>query len=358
MLQSPQPPVIQEILVSLINEIASSPAQIILILDDYHLTGSSEIADGLSFLIEHQPPNFHLIIATREDPQLPLSRLRARGQLNELRATELRFTPSEAAEFLNKVMKLDISEKDIAALENRTEGWIAGLQLAAISIYGRENASDLIQAFTGSHRLVLDYLIEEVLKQQSENMQNFLLRTAVLDRMTGALCNTLTGREDGEATLEELEHANLFIVSLDEERRWYRYHHLFSDLLRTRLHKTQLEQEAELHQQASIWFEKNMFFDEAIEHAYHANDHGRVVDLIDKNSEAIWREGEHIKLRRWLAKIPKKLIISKPNLCILNAWDQFSTGHLKDAEQTLDNINTGDMESPQKKDAQPDNSIL
>jgi LuxR family maltose regulon positive regulatory protein len=206
----------------------------------------------------------HLVIATREDPPLPLARLRARGQLTELRAAGLCFTSSEAAEFLNQVMGLNLSPEDVAALETRTEGWIAGLQLAAVSMQRHKDAARFIESFTGSHRFVLDYLLEEVLEQQSEDVQTFLLQTAILDRMTGSLCDAFTGQNDGQATLEYLEQANLFIVPLDSERRWYRYHHLFADLLHQRLHQTQPEQVSTLHRRAGEWYEQNGFVEESI----------------------------------------------------------------------------------------------
>lgn len=334
-LQSPQPPPTETILTALINEIAAIPDRIILALDDYHLIEAQPIHDALTFLLEHLPPQMHLVIATRDDPHLPLARLRARGQLTELRATDLRFTSSEAAEFLNQVMGLDLSADDIAALETRTEGWIAGLQLAAISLQGHKDATSLIESFTGSHRFVLDYLIEEVLEQQSESVQTFLLQTAVLDRLTGSLCDALTGQDNGRATLEMLEHANLFIIPLDEERRWYRYHHLFSDLLRQRLRQTQLEQATTLHHRASEWYEQNGFADEAIEHALRAEDFERAAHLIEEHVDAIWQRGEHTKLRRWLAGLPVELVFSKPHLCILHAWDLFTSGQQDAAERSL-----------------------
>jgi LuxR family maltose regulon positive regulatory protein len=222
------------------------------------LIEAQPIYDALTFLLEHLPPQMHLVIATRDDPHLSLARLRARGQLTELRATDLRFSSSEAAEFLNQVMGLDLSAEDIAALETRTEGWIAGLHLAAISMQGHKDASSLIRSFTGSHRFVLDYLIEEVLEQQSESIQSFLLQTSILDRYTGSLCDSLTGQDNGQQTLEYLERANLFIVPLDNKRHWYRYHHLFADLLRQRMHQTQLEQIPALHLRASEWYEQNV----------------------------------------------------------------------------------------------------
>ncbi len=237
-LQSPHPPPPESILTILTNEITTISGAFCLVLDDYHVIDAQLVDDALSFLLEHLPPQMHLVIATREDPNLPVARLRARGQLIEIRATDLRFSSTEAAEFLNQAMGLDLSAEDIAALEIRTEGWIAGLQLAAISMQGREDATSRIKSFTGSHRFVLDYLIEEVLDQQSENVQNFLLQTAVLDRLTGSLCDALTNQDNGQEILEMLDRANLFIVPLDDQRRWYRYHHLFADLLRQRLRQS------------------------------------------------------------------------------------------------------------------------
>ncbi|MEJ2557153.1 MAG: hypothetical protein P8186_13170, partial [Anaerolineae bacterium] len=334
-LQSPGAPPTETILTSLLNEITAIPDRIILVLDDYHLIEAQAIHDALTFLLEHLPVNMHLVIASRDDPHLPLARLRAHGHLTELRATDLRFTSSEAAEFLNQVMGLDLSAEDIAALERRTEGWIAGLQLAAISMQGHEDVTNFIKSFTGSHRFVLDYLIEEVLGQQSESVQTFLLQTAVLNRMTGSLCDALTGKHNGKATLDMLEHANLFIIPLDNERRWYRYHHLFSDLLRRRLGQTQPDWAPTLHIRASEWYEQNGFIDEAIEHALRAEDFERAAHLIEEHVDAIWGRGEHTKLRRWLAGLPVELVFSKPHLCILQAWDLFTSGQQDAAERSL-----------------------
>ena len=256
-LQSPQPPPIESILTALLNEIAAIPDNFILVLDDYHVMDSKPVDQALTFLLEHLPPQMHLVIATREDPHLPLARLRARGQLTELRAADLRFTPAEAAEFLNQVMGLNLSADDIAALETRTEGWIAGLQLAALSMQGRADAASFIQAFTGSHRFVLDYLVEEVLQRQPEHMRSFLLQTSILDRLCGALCDAVTGQEDGKEMLERLERGNLFVVPLDDERQWYRYHHLFADVLQAHLMEAQPDQLPALHRRASAWYEQN-----------------------------------------------------------------------------------------------------
>jgi LuxR family maltose regulon positive regulatory protein len=335
MLQTPQPPPAETILISLINKIAAIHNRIILILDDYHLINAQPIHDALNFLLENLPPQIHLVVATREDPPLHLARLRVRSQVTELRAADLRFISSEAAEFLNQEMGLDLSEKDIAALEKRTEGWIAGLQLAAISLQGQTDTSRLIQSFTGSHRLVLDYLIEEVLTQQHERVQTFLLQTAILDRLTGSLCDALTSQEDSQATLEMLEQANLFIISLDDDRRWYRYHHLFADLLRRRLRQNQPEQMPTLHHRASEWYEQNGFTDEAIEHALRAEDFERAAHLIEEMAEAVWGRGEHTKLGRWLDRLPVELVFTKPQLCIFNAWILFVNGQQDAAERSL-----------------------
>ncbi len=273
-LQSPQPPPIESLLIALINEITNLPDSFILVLDDYHVIDSKAADEALTFLLKHLPPQMHLVIITREDPHLPLVRLRARGQLTELRAADLRFTPAEAAEFLNQVMGLSLSAEAIAALEARTEGWIAGMQLAALSMQGQQDPASFIKSFTGSHHFVLDYLIEEVLHQQSENIQTFLLRTSILDRMCGPLCDAILGDSSvsGQETLEYLERTNLFIAPLDNERRWYRYHHLFADVLRMHLMAEQPEHVSTLHRRASDWYEHNGSTDNAIRHALAAAD--------------------------------------------------------------------------------------
>ncbi len=335
MLQSPQSPPTEVILTPLINEIATITERIVLVLDDYHLIEIQPIHDALTFLLENLPPQMHLVIATREDPLLPLSRLRARDQLTELRAADLRFTSSEAAEFLNQVMGLDLSAEDIAALETRTEGWIAGLQLAAISMQGHDDATSLIKSFTGSHRLVLDYLIEEVLNQQTESVQTFLLQTAILNRLTGSLCDALTGQDNGQATLENLEHANLFIVPLDNERRWFRYHHLFADLLRQRMRQTQPAQVPPLHCRASEWYEQNGFADDAIEYALRSEDFERAAYLIEDHLDVNYDRVDQTILRRWLTELPEEFVFSNPHLCILHAWNLFTSGQLDAAERSL-----------------------
>lgn len=350
-LQSPQPSPTEALLTPLINEMTTLPNKIVLVLDDYHLIEAQSIHDALGFFIENCPPTVHVAIATREDPPLSLSRLRAHGQLTELRAADLRFTSSEAANFLNQVMRLNLSNENVAALERHTEGWITGLQLAALSLRGSEDVSGFIQSFTGSHRYVLDYLIEEVLGQQPEDVQKFLLQTAVLNRLSAPLCDfvrfdvaktpssskrtTPTQQNNGQAMLELLDRANLFIIPLDEERYWYRYHHLFADLLQQRLRQTQPDWVPRLHCRASQWFEQNGFIDEAIDHALRADAFEQATNLIDAQADAIWGLGGHSKLWRWLVKLPTEWLFRKPHLCILHAWNLFSVGQLETAEQSL-----------------------
>ncbi len=335
MIQSPQPPPTNAVLISLINELAAIPDKIVIVLDDCHLIEAEPIHQALFYLLENLPPQLHVVISTRQDPPLSLGRLRARVQITELRAVDLRFSAKEAADFLNRVMGLNLSAEDIAELETRTEGWIAGLQLAAISMRGYEDHAGFIKSFTGGHRLVLDFLIEEVLGQQPENIQNFLLQTAVLDRMTGSLCDALTGQKDSQATLEMLDRANLFIVPLDSECRWYRYHHLFTDLLRQRLRQTQPDQLPILQRQASKWYRENGFIDEAIEFALRARDFRQASHLIEDVAETLWVPVEHTRLQRWLAGLPVDLIFSKPSLCVFHAWLLLSAGQQDVAERTL-----------------------
>jgi LuxR family maltose regulon positive regulatory protein len=331
-------PPTEAVLTALINDIAARPRRTILVLDDLHLVEAQAVHDALAFLLEHLPPppgGLHLVIASREDPRLPLARLRARGQLTEVRAADLRFTTSEAAEFLNQVLGLDLAAEDVSVLERRTEGWIAGLQLAAISMRGRQDVSRFIQGFSGSHRFVLDYLLEEVLEQQPAAVQTFLLQTSILDRLTGPLCDALTAREDGTATLEMLELANLFIVSLDEERRWYRYHHLFADLLRQRLRQSQPEQVPALHLRASEWYQQHGLSAEAIEHALRGEEFERAALLIEERIDAMWQRAEHTRMRRWLEELPRELATFRPRLGITRAYYLFVSGQLQAGERLL-----------------------
>jgi len=354
MLQSPQPPPSETTLTSLVNEIAAFPDKIIFVLDDYHLIDAQSVHDALIFLLDNLPPTMHLVITTREDPLLPLSRLRVHDQLTEVRAADLRFTFSEAAEFLNPVMGLDLSAKDIAALERRTEGWIAGLQLAAISLQGKENTSQLIKSFSGSYRLVLDYLIEEVLEQQPENVQTFLLQTSILNRLTGTLCDALTGQENSQQVLEALDRANLFIVPLDENRRWYRFHHLFTDLLRQRLRQKSPEQISKLHLSASEWYEGEGLWSDAIHHAFASEDLERVADLIELVWTPMNTSYQSVTWLGWAKILPEELIRSRPALSTSCGWASLDAGDLeaaelyfRDAERWLDTAMDADK-GPEK----------
>lgn len=346
MLQSAQIPPIESILTILLNEIAALPDNIILVLDDYHVIEDKAVGTAAKFLLENLPPQMHLVITTREDPNLPLARLRARGQLTELRATDLRFTNSEAAEFLNQGMGLNLSEDDVAALEARTEGWIAGLQLAAISMQGHKDTSNFIKSFTGSHHFVLDYLVEEVLHQQPERVQNFLLCTSILDRMSGPLCDAvlLDSSASGRDTLEQLEHNNLFINPLDNERSWYRYHHLFGGLLRQRLGRSRTPEEiAGYHLRASEWYEKNGDPTQAFHHAVFAGDFNRAAMLAERHWLGMNESFQNTAWLGWVKQLPEGVIRSRPVLCVQMAWSFMNNGdvnasesRLQDAEHVLD----------------------
>lgn len=335
MLQGTQTPPAKEILTVLINKIATLRAKLIIVMDDYHLIESAHVNDALAFLIEYLPPQIHLVLATREDPHLPLARFRARGEMNELRASDLRFLSDEITAFLQQKLGIQLSPDEITHLDGHTEGWITGLNLVAISLQGQENVRQAVRDVSGSQRFVLDYLLEEVLDQQSAEIQAFLIQTAILKQFTGALCDSINGQHNGQEILEYLEHANLFIVPLDQERLWYRYHHLFADFLRLRLRRLHVEGEPLLHIRASKWYEQNGFLDEAIEHALSARDFERVAHLISAHYETILKHGEYAKIWRWLDEIPIELLQTLPDLCTLNAWYLFSSGRLDDAELNL-----------------------
>ena len=335
MLQSPQPLPPHVVLTSLLNEIAIIPNPFILVLDDYHLIQALPIHSQLDFLVEHQPPQMHLVIITREDPPLPLARLRARGQMVEIRQNDLRFLPEECVDFLQRVMGLNLTAEDITALERRTEGWIVGLQLAAISMQGRNDLSNFVAAFTGSSHYVLDYLIEEVFERQSPEAQDFLLKTSILDRLSGPLCDAVVDWKNSNDLLDHLEHANLFIFPLDQSRTWYRYHRLFADLLRQRLHATDSLSENKLHQLASQWFAAEGLVPEAIHHALEASDWDQAAALISDNTVPMLRSGELMTLLSWLRALPDEVIFTRPELCQNYGWVLTLTGQLDAADVYL-----------------------
>lgn len=342
-LQSPQPPPYETLLTTLLNEIAALPnafaagGGITLVLDDYHALDARAIDEALLFLLEHLPPQLHLILTTRADPAFPLARFRARGQLTEIRAADLRFISSEAAQFLNGGMGLKLSEEEIAALETRTEGWIAGLQMAALSMQGRRDTTGFIDAFTGSHRFVLDYLLEEVLQNQPDAVRTFLLQTAILERLCGPLCDAVTGRGDSQRILTSLERANLFVVPLDDERHWYRYHHLFADVLRARLAEGGVDRHVPtLHQRASLWCEQNGLHSDAIRHAFAAEDFERAADLLERTWPVLVHGFLPATWLQWVQSLPDELIRARPVLCTGAAWTLADGGELEAAEMRLD----------------------
>ena len=351
-LQSPQPPATEALLTTLLNEISAIPASFVLVLDDYHLIDDPTVDQALTFLLEHLPPQMHLVITTREDPPLPLARLRGRGQMTELRAADLRFSPDEAAEFLNQVMGLNLESEAIAALETRTEGWIAGLQLAALSLHGQTDITGFIESFTGSHHFVLDYLVEEVLSQQPESVQEFLLCTSVLERLCGPLCDAVLGNAaaSGQETLDYLARANLFLIPLGDDRRWYRYHHLFADLLRQRLHQRvassaegAVADMSKLHGRASQWYEDNGLEVEAFLHAAAANDIDRAARLIEGDGMPLHLRGVVAPVLNWIESLPPTTLDARPSLQVMYASASTLAGrqisgiekNLQAAEKTL-----------------------
>jgi LuxR family transcriptional regulator, maltose regulon positive regulatory protein len=337
---SPQTTSPEYILTLLLNQVAAGQEHFFLVLDDLHVITSAIVNAALSFLLDNLPPRLHLVILTREDPSLPLARLRARGQLAELRAADLRFSFSEAAEFLGRVMGLRLTEGEIAELESRTEGWITGLQLAAISMCGQADTTEFIRAFTGSNRFILDYLVEEVLERQPGNVKSFLLRTSVLDRMCGPLCDAVIrdSATSGQETLEALERSNLFIIPLDADRRWFRYHHLFADLLRQRLARDPSSGgrggTAEFHIRASQWYEDNDLPLEAFRHAVAANDVERAERLMERKSRSFHLSGA-AEILAWLSSLPVAVLDTRPLLRVRSATLLLSTGQTTGVEDRL-----------------------
>lgn len=345
---------VESVLIALVNEVATvmeADAHMrcphVLMLDDYHLVSAQLIHGAVVFLLDHLPPGLHLIIAGRSDPPLPLARLRARGQLVELRADDLRFTPHEAAAFLNQMMGLGLSAGDVATLQERTEGWIAGLQLAALSLQGQDpdRVPTIVEAFSGGHRYVLDYLTEEVLPRQPEKVREFLLKTAILDQLSGPLCEAVTGQGGAQSILEGLEAANLFLAPLDNERRWYRYHHLFAGFLRARLSLEAAGLDcsvAELHSRAAGWYEENGWVTEAIDHALQAEDYERAARLIEGSARKLLLRSEMVTIMRWAEALPEASLRARPRLCLSYAWALVASGRLDAAEECLTLARTAD----------------
>jgi LuxR family maltose regulon positive regulatory protein len=340
LLGPPAPPSFEGLVTGLINELTTRPGDgaILLVLDDYHLVDAEAVQRSLTFLLEHLPPGVHLVLSSRADPPLPLARLRGRGQLVELRAAELRFTVDEAADMLRDAVGPDVPLPDtaFAALTDRTEGWAAGLQLAGLSLRGRPDVAAFIEAFSGSHRYVLDYLTEEVLERQPEALRAFLLETSVLERLSGPLCDAVTGRSDSQEMLEAIERANLFLVPLDEVRGWWRYHHLFADLLRARLQQEQPQRVTELHRNAAAWSDEQGLADDAVRHAQAAGEVLWAARLIERHLDATVLRSQEATVRRWLEGQPNELTDSRPRLLLAQAMLALLDGDLDGVEGLLD----------------------
>ncbi len=326
---------IEMVLTALLNELSAIQGDVVLVLDDYHLVDGPDIGDGMAFLLERMPPQMHVVITTRADPALPLARLRSRGDLVEIRAADLRFTPDEATAYLNGTMGLALTSHDVEVLEGRTEGWIAALQLAALSIKGRSDVGTFIDSFAGDDRYIVDYLVEEVLQRQPGHVRRFLLETSILVRLTGPLCDAVTGQRGGKAMLEALDRGNLFLVPLDDRRRWYRFHHLFADVLRARLLDEQPDTVPELHRRASAWYEQHGERADAISHALAADDFDRATDLIELEAGAMQRRRQESTLRHWLDRLPERVFESRPVLAMAHVGARMSSGDLRGVDARL-----------------------
>jgi LuxR family maltose regulon positive regulatory protein len=376
LLGPPAPPSFEGLVATMVNELTTKPDEAVLVLDDYHLIDAPPIHSALAFLLDHLPPQLHLVMTTRADPPLPLTRLRARGQLTELRAADLRFTPDETAAFLTELMGLPLSADDVAVLEARTEGWIAGLQLAALAAREHAHPAQYIQAFTGDHRFIIDYLVDEVLERQPAHIKSFLLHTAILDRLCGPLCDAVMGvgswelgdREESarpnpqpvtpnspdaysQRILEQLEHANLFLTALDDARRWYRYHPLFAEVLRSRLNGGASATEiAALHQRASAWLEQHGLLDDAIRQSLAAQDVNAAIRLIERAAPDLLRRGEVATLLGWIAQLSTTRALDHPQLCLFAAWAYATFGRWDDIDALLQRAEHGDLDLRQQGD--------
>ena len=339
LLGPPPPRAFDGLVTALINELASAPDPTLLVLDDYHLIDSAAVHTSVGFLLEHRPAGLRLVLSSRTDPPLPLARLRGRGQLAELRAADVRFTAAEAAILLREAAGAGgpgLTEAAVAALTARTEGWVAGLQLAGLSLRGQDNVAGFVDSFSGSHRHVLDFLTEEVLDRQPAEVRSFLLETSLLDRLSGELCDAVTGRADGQAMLERVEQANLFLVPLDEVRGWWRYHHLFADLLRARLAEEQPGQAAELHRHAAAWHERHGLADDAVRHALASGDAVRAARLAERYADELILRSERATLARWLAALPAEVTRARPRVLLAQALSGLVGGRAEEAGHLLD----------------------
>ena len=328
----------EAVVAGLLNDLAALPGNVVLVLDDYHVVESLEVHESMLFLVEHLPPQLHLVVASRADPPWPLSGLRARGELLEIRAADLRFTGEETASYLNDAMGLDLTATDIEALERRTEGWIAALQLAALSLQDRDDPAAFIDGFAGDDRFVVDYLVDEVLDRQADDVRTFLLETSILSRLTGSLCAAVTGRSDARATLESLDRSNLFVVALDHRRQWYRYHHLFGDVLRARLADEEPDRVRELHRRASDWFDGRGDRAESIRHAMAAEDFERAAELVELTIPSLRQARQDATLRAWLDALPREVFGNRPVLSLGLVGAHMVSGDTEGVDALLDDI--------------------
>jgi LuxR family maltose regulon positive regulatory protein len=333
--EAPRSPSSQELLTGLLNDLAALESDLVLVLDDYHVIESREVQDGVAFLIDHMPPRLHLVLASRADPPLPLARLRARGELVEVRVADLRFTEEEASAYLTDVMELPLTVQDVSTLGSRTEGWITAIQLAALSMQGRDDIAGFIAGFSGDDRYIVDYLVEEVLLRQPEDRRRFLLQTSILSRLNGSLCEAVTGRGGGRAMLEALDRANLFLVPLDDRREWYRYHHLFADVLQARLLDEHPDDLAVLHRRASDWCEQNGEWPEAIRHAMAGKQFERAADLVELAMPAMRQARHDATLRDWLEALPDEVVRVRPVLTIGFVGSRMARGEVEGVEARL-----------------------
>ncbi len=331
-------PSLDGVLAAFLNDLARIEGELVVVLDDYHLVDSSEVHESATFVLEHVPAHVHLVLATRADPPWPLGRLRARGELLEVRAADLRFTVDEAVSYLNGVMDLSLTEAEVEALEVRTEGWVAALQLAALSLQGRHDVAAFITDFAGDDRFIVDYLADEVLDRQTAEIRRFLLHTSILGRLTGPLCDAVTGETTGKAMLEALERANLFVVPLDDRREWYRYHHLFADVLSVRVLDEEPGVVAVLHRRASDWYERNGERAEAISHALAAEDFSRAAELIELAVPAMRQTRQEATLRAWFDALPYEVFTNRPVLTMGRVGALMASGRFDGVEALLDQV--------------------
>jgi LuxR family maltose regulon positive regulatory protein len=326
------------VVATLINDLEAASEDLVVVLDDYHVITSIEIHDSISFLIDHLPQQVRLVIATRADPPLALAALRASGDLLEVRAADLRFTPDEAATYLSQAMDLAVTPEDVALLEARTEGWIAALQLAALSMQKQDDPSAFVAEFAGDDRFILDYLADEVLEHQTPEVRSFLLDTSILARLTGGLCAAVTGQSDARSTLEELDRSNLFLVPLDDRRTWYRYHHLFGDVLRARLLDGDADHVRRLHVRASDWYASAGDQQEAISHALAGGAAERAAELLELAAPTMQRARQEAQLRSWLEALPPELYVDRPVLAMALVGARMSTGDVTDLDPLFEII--------------------